>query len=64
MALALYPFGANDRAYGPRYLCGAVRTVIVIDVDVGLEQRRTEIGKRLDDCRFFVMAGQDNCDLR
>jgi len=64
IALALHPFGANNRAGGCGDLTGAIAAVVVVDVDSGVGQRGSETGDRLRDRRFLVVAGQQDCDSR
>ena len=64
IALALHPFGTDHGTSGARNLYGAVAAVIVIDIDDGARQRRTETRDRLSDRGFLVIAWQEDSDTK
>src|SRR5262249_41864964 len=56
VALALMPLAPHQRAGGAGDLAGAVRGVVVVDVDRGLGQRGAKIGDHVADGSLFVEA--------
>ena len=64
VALALARFLAHDRAFSRGDLGRAVGGVVVIHVDVGTRQHRTEVAHHLADGHLFVVTGQEHGDSR
>jgi hypothetical protein len=62
VALTLAGFGANDRAGCGSNFSGAIRRVVVVNVDFNSGNCILQVRDNCANCGFFVVARDDCCD--